>query len=69
MVMFALVGISTVWMHVAVRRMERRRHPKLREEIFLSDVPDKPFEHDGAATPREATPQRTSVVRLNPPAE
>jgi NNP family nitrate/nitrite transporter-like MFS transporter len=56
-------------MHVAVRRMERRRHPKLREEIFLSDVPDKPFEHGGAATPREATPQRTSVVRLNPPAE
>ncbi|MDE2790738.1 MAG: NarK/NasA family nitrate transporter [Paracoccaceae bacterium] len=40
MLLFAIVGISTIWMHVAIRRMERRRHPALVEETHLSDVPD-----------------------------
>lgn len=43
MVLFAIVLVSTVWMHVAIRRMERRRHPGLEEEVFLSDVPERPF--------------------------
>ncbi len=42
MLLFAIVLVSTVWMHVAIRLMERRRHPALAEERFLSDVPDEP---------------------------
>ena len=42
MLLFILVAVSTVWMHVAIRRMERIRHPGLRDERYLSDVPDKP---------------------------
>lgn len=44
MLMFVLVAVSTVWMHVAIRRMERRRHPALEAEKYLSDVPDRPLE-------------------------
>lgn len=40
MLMFAIVFVSLVWMHAAIRLMERRRHPALAEEIYLSDVPD-----------------------------
>lgn len=43
MLTFVLVAIMTVWMHVAIRRMERRRHPGLEEERFLSDVPESPL--------------------------
>jgi NNP family nitrate/nitrite transporter-like MFS transporter len=42
MLLFVLVAISTVWMHVAIRRMEMRRHPALGDEKYLSDVPDAP---------------------------
>ena len=42
MLLFLLVAVSTVWMHVAIRRMERRRHPALSGERYLSDVPDRP---------------------------
>ena len=42
MLMFAIVAVSTVWMHVAIRLMERRRHPALADERYLSDVPEKP---------------------------
>ena len=42
MLMFGIVAVSTIWMHVAIRRMERRRHPGLEEEKYLSDVPDQP---------------------------
>lgn len=44
MLMFVLVAVSTIWMHVAIRRMELRRHPDLEEEVYLSDVPDQPLE-------------------------
>lgn len=44
MLMFALVAISTIWMHVAIRRMEKARHPGLEAEKYLSDVPEKPLE-------------------------
>ena len=47
---FVMVAVMTVWMHVAIRRMERRRHPGLEEEKFLSDVPDQPLD---APQPRE----------------
>lgn len=42
MLLFAIVLVSTVWMHVAIRLMERRRHPGLADERFLSDVPESP---------------------------
>ena len=42
MLLFGIVLVSTVWMHVAIRRMERARHPALAEEVYLSDVPHEP---------------------------
>ena len=42
MLMFVIVLVSTVWMHVAIRLMERRRHPGLADERYLSDVPNVP---------------------------
>jgi len=44
MLLFALVAVSTVWMHVAIRLMERKKFPELAEEKFLSDVPKLPDE-------------------------
>ena len=49
MLLFMLVAVSTVWMHVAIRRMERARHPVLRDEKYLSDVPEAPFPKPEAA--------------------
>ncbi len=43
MLLFAIVAVSTVWMHIAIRRMERSRHPALVEEKYLSDVPEGPL--------------------------
>ena len=42
MLLFVIVAISTVWMHIAIRRMERARHPALADEKYLSDVPHEP---------------------------
>lgn len=42
MLLFVVVAISFVWMHVAIRAMERRRYPELAEERYLSDVPEAP---------------------------
>jgi len=42
MLMFVIVAISTIWMHLAIRRMERARIPELRDEKYLSDVPHEP---------------------------
>jgi NNP family nitrate/nitrite transporter-like MFS transporter len=42
MLMFVIVAVSTIWMHVAIRRMERAKYPELREETYLSDMPDAP---------------------------
>ena len=39
MLMFILVAVSLIWMHMAIRRMERRAHPELRKSTHLSDVP------------------------------
>ncbi len=42
MLLFALVAVSTVWMHIAIRIMERKKYPELVEERYLSDVPREP---------------------------
>ena len=42
MLLFGIVLVSTVWMHVAIRLMERRRYPELADERYLSDVPEMP---------------------------
>jgi len=39
MLMFVIVAVSTIWMHLAIRKMDRERHPELREQTHLSDVP------------------------------
>ncbi len=44
MLLFGIVAISTVWMHVAIRRMERKRYPELQRERDLSDLPEEPLE-------------------------
>ena len=54
MLLFVLVAVSTVWMHVAIRRMERARHPALAEEKYLSDVPEAPI---GAPKPSDEQPK------------
>ena len=60
MLLFVLVGIALVWMHVAVRRMERRevsvsldRLPQLPELLSVHEP-----EHHGALGPnRQANPR------------
>lgn len=65
MMMFAIVAISTIWMHLAIRKMERRRHPALANETHLSDVPDHPFSHPdenaGVTTDAAATASRPNA--------
>ncbi|HHB83534.1 MAG TPA: MFS transporter, partial [Devosia sp.] len=39
MLMFLIVGISTIWMHVAIGKMDRAAHPELAKNTHLSDVP------------------------------
>jgi len=43
MLMFVLVGISTIWMHLAIRRMERAKFPEMAADTSLSDVPAAPL--------------------------
>lgn len=43
MLLFGIVAVSTIWMHVAIRRMQRSRHPQLINETDLSDVPEEPL--------------------------
>ena len=52
MLMFVLVAVSTIWMHVAIRNMERARHPALADERYLSDVPMAPLPKPEPAEPR-----------------
>lgn len=47
MLLFAIVAVSTVWMHVAIGRMDRSKHPELSEERWLSDIPDQPVAKPG----------------------
>jgi len=39
MLMFLIVAVSTIWMHLAIRKMDREQHPELRGQKHLSDVP------------------------------
>jgi len=59
MLMFVIVGMSTVWMHVAIRRMERARHPALADEKYLSDVPETPVPGPDATAPATQQPAAT----------
>ncbi len=43
MLLFVLVMVSTVWMHLAIRKAEHRRHPQLLGDRDLSDLPEKPY--------------------------
>lgn len=43
MILFVLVLISTIWMHVAISRMDRRRVPGLAGQRHLSDLPEHPL--------------------------
>jgi NNP family nitrate/nitrite transporter-like MFS transporter len=43
MLLFALVAVSTIWMHVAIRRMEARKYPDITREKDLSAGPDQPY--------------------------
>lgn len=52
MLLFAIVLVSLVWMHVAIRLMEIRRYPELAEEKYLSDVPDEPVTASGKQKPQ-----------------
>lgn len=47
MLMFAVVFVSTIWMHLAIRRMEIKRIPDLQQERYLSDVPDQAYVSSG----------------------
>lgn len=38
MLLFVLVGVALAWMHFAIRRMERREFPKLREPADLPEI-------------------------------
>jgi NNP family nitrate/nitrite transporter-like MFS transporter len=61
MLMFVLVAVSTIWMHVAIRRMERARHPGLEAEKYLSDVPEKPL-----GKPQASQQGKTATGDLKP---
>ena len=63
MLMFVLVAISTIWMHVAIRRMERQRHPALAEEKYLSDVPEQPIGKSQKTVGQVNTAERPSLAQ------
>ncbi len=39
MLMFVIVAVSMIWMHLAIRAMDRKAHPELAKNTHLSDVP------------------------------
>jgi NNP family nitrate/nitrite transporter-like MFS transporter len=43
MLLFGIVLVSLLWMHFAIRLMEREKYPPLKEERYLSDVPKRPL--------------------------
>lgn len=43
MLMFVIVLVSMIWMHLAIRAMEKRKYPQLAREDELSDLPDRPY--------------------------
>lgn len=70
MLLFAIAGVSLIWMHFAIRRMEHRRIPELASEAFryLPEIqaPDseKPSAtHTESATKRAASAQKARMTR------
>lgn len=63
MLLFVLVAVSTVWMHVAIRSMERRRHPALVEEKYLSDVPEVPHPQPAPQPPTTGSGGHTAPAQ------
>jgi len=61
MLLFALVSGAMLWMHLAIRRMERRKVPALRQ---LPELPE--MEGLGAASARK-TPARSPEPAVRPP--
>jgi len=57
MLLFALVLVSLVWMHVAIRLMERRKYPQLAKERELSDLPEQPVRGADGTTGQTASRQ------------
>lgn len=43
MLMFIIVAISTIWMHLAIRQMDKAKYPDRSGDRYLSDVPDQPL--------------------------
>jgi len=60
MLLFAIVLVSLVWMHIAIRIMERKRHPELARERELSDLPERPVEYDHVPPPAQGRSTRPS---------
>ncbi len=42
MLMFVIVAISLIWMHLAIRKLERAKYPEMAADTHLSDVPSTP---------------------------
>jgi NNP family nitrate/nitrite transporter-like MFS transporter len=40
MLLFALVATALIWMHIAIRRMERRHFPEIKDETDLPEIMD-----------------------------
>lgn len=38
MLLFVIVATSLVWMHFAIRRMDRKRHPGIKEDTYLPEI-------------------------------
>jgi NNP family nitrate/nitrite transporter-like MFS transporter len=55
MLLFGIVLVSLIWMHVAIRLMERRRYPELIKETELSDLPEEPVQPIPANVPRSGS--------------
>jgi NNP family nitrate/nitrite transporter-like MFS transporter len=63
MLMFVIVAISLVWMHVAIRLMERRKYPQLARETELSDLPDRPVKARAVASGARAAGGSVQAAR------
>ena len=63
MLLFGIVLVSLVWMHVAIRLMERRRYPELVKETELSDLPDEPVQPITANLPQGSGRSALESVR------
>ena len=63
MLMFVIVAISLIWMHVAIRLMERRKYPQLAQETQLSDLPDRPVKARHVASGAQAAGGSVQAAR------